>query len=296
MSAVSDFVRKSFKEGDDIRDAGLTTPEDVVRYDDILYGTDPKWQVLDLYRSKNKEGEKLPVIVSIHGGGWVYGDKERYQYYCMSLAERGFAVVNFTYRLAPEFKYPAPLEDTNLVFSWVLEHEAEYNLDTRHIFAVGDSAGGNILGLYCAICTNPEYAGHYSFQVPQGFVPQAVALNCGDYVVEAAHPSPDNHTLELMADYLPGKGTREEMVLMNVTAHVTEKFPPVFLMTASGDFLKEQALLMASVLTRHNVPFLYRFYGDSRKLLPHVFHCDMRSEDGKQCNQDECDYFLKFCK
>ena len=269
MSAVSDFVRKSFKEGDDIRDAGLTTPEDVVRYDDILYGTDPKWQVLDLYRPKNKEGEKLPVIVSIHGGGWVYGDKERYQYYCMSLAERGFAVVNFTYRLAPEFKYPAPLEDTNLVFSWVLEHEAEYNLDTRHIFAVGDSAGGNILGLYCAICTNPEYAGH---------------------------PSPDNHTLELMADYLPGKGTREEMVLMNVTAHVTEKFPPVFLMTASGDFLKEQALLMASVLTRHNVPFLYRFYGDSQNLLPHVFHCDMRSEDGKQCNQDECDYFLKFCK
>ena len=177
----------------------------------------------------------------------------------MSLAQKGFAVVNFTYRLAPEFKYPAPLEDTNLVFSWVLEHEAEYNLDTRHIFAVGDSAGGNILGLYCAICTNPEYAGHYSFQVPQGFVPQAVALNCGDYVVEAAHPSPDNHTLELMADYLPGKGTKEEMALMNVTAHVTEKFPPVFLMTASGDFLKEQALLMASALTRHNVPFLYRF-------------------------------------
>ena len=71
------------------------------------------------------------------------------------------------------------------------------------------------------------------------------------------------------------------MALMNVTAHVTENFPPVFLMTA---------------LTKHNVPFLYRFYGDSQNLLPHVFHCDMRSEDGKQCNQDECDYFLKFCK
>lgn len=42
MSAVSDFVRKSFKEGDDIRDAGLTSPEDIVRYDDILYGTRPE--------------------------------------------------------------------------------------------------------------------------------------------------------------------------------------------------------------------------------------------------------------
>ena len=295
MSEVSDFIRKSFKEGDDIRDAGLTDPEDVVRYDDILYGTDPRWQVLDLYRPKGKEGERLPVIVSVHGGGWVYGDKERYQYYCMSLAQRGFAVVNFTYRLAPEFKYPAPLEDTNLVFSWVLEHASEYGLDTSHIFAVGDSAGGNILGLYCAICTNPEYARHYAFQTPQGFAPRAVALNCGDYVVEAAHPSSDDQALDLMADYLPHRGTREEMALINVTAHVTEAYPPVFLMTASGDFLKEQALLMASALTRHNVPFLYRFYGDSRKLLPHVFHCDMRSEDGKQCNQDECDFFLSFC-
>ena len=295
MSEVSDFIRKSFKEGDDIRDAGLTDPEDVVRYDDILYGTDPRWQVLDLYRPKGKEGERLPVIVSVHGGGWVYGDKERYQYYCMSLAQRGFAVVNFTYRLAPEFKYPAPLEDTNLVFSWVLEHASKYGLDTSHVFAVGDSAGGNILGLYCAICTNPEYASRYPFQVPQGFVPQAVALNCGDYVVEAAHPSSDDQAPDLMADYLPGRGTKEEMALINVTAHVTEAYPPVFLMTASGDFLKEQALLMASALTRHNVPFLYRFYGDSRKLLPHVFHCDMRSEDGKQCNQDECDFFLSFC-
>ena len=146
MSAVSDFIRKSFKEGDDIRDAGLTTPEDVIRYDDILYGSDPKWQVLDVYRPKDRAGEKLPVIVSVHGGGWVYGDKERYQYYCMSLAQRGFAVVNFTYRLAPEFKYPAPLEDTNLVFSWVFAHQEEYDFDPRHIFGVGDSPTKNTPG------------------------------------------------------------------------------------------------------------------------------------------------------
>lgn len=296
MSIVSDFIRKSFKKGDDIRDAGLTTPEDVVRYDDILYGTDLKWQVLDVYRPKDRERKDLPVIVSVHGGGWVYGDKERYQYYCMSLAQKGFAVVNFTYRLAPEFKYPAPLEDTNLVFSWVFAHKEEYGFDTRHIFGVGDSAGGNILGLYCAICTNPKYARHYAFQVPQGFAPQAVALNCGAYVTDADQSSPDGQTSALMADYLPNKGTKEELALLNVTAHVTRNYPPVFLMTASGDFLKEQALLIASALTRHNVPFLYRFYGDSQKLLPHVFHCDMRSEDGKQCNQDECDFFLSFCK
>lgn len=112
-------------------------------------------------------------------------------------------------------------------------------------------------------------------------MPQAVTLNFENYVVEITQPSPDNQTLALMADYLPGQRTKEEMELINVTAHFTEKFPPVFLMTASGDFLKEEALLMASALTRHKVPFLYRFYGNSQKLLIHVFHCDMRSEDRK---------------
>ncbi len=109
MSKESEKLRAEFKKADDIRDAGLSTPDDIIRYDNICYGEDKKWQMLDVYRPKDKKDEILPVIVSIHGGGWVYGDKERYQYYCMNLAERGFAVVNFTYRLAPEFKFPSPL-------------------------------------------------------------------------------------------------------------------------------------------------------------------------------------------
>lgn len=115
MSKTSDFIRKSFKEGDDIRDAGLSTPNDIVRFDNLIYGTDAQWQRLDVYRPK-KLGGGLPVIVSVHGGGWVYGDKERYQFYCMNLAQRGFAVINYTYRLAPEFPFPAALEDTVMVF------------------------------------------------------------------------------------------------------------------------------------------------------------------------------------
>lgn len=295
MSKISDMVRKSFKEGDDIRDAGLTTPKSILRYDDLLYGEDKDWQVLDVYRPRNSEGRKLPVIVSVHGGGWVYGDKERYQYYCMELAERGFAVVNFTYRLAPEYKYPAPLEDTNLVFAWLMENAEEYGLDTEHVFAVGDSAGGNILGLYAAICTNAEYAAEYDFQIPKGLKLRAVALNCGDYRVEMAADE-FVQTEELMQDYLPQRGTQEELHKIDVTAHVTEDYPPVFLMTSAGDFLKEQALLMAEQLTRYNVPFLYRFYGDARHKLPHVFQCDIRTEDAKYCNDEECTFFKQFCK
>lgn len=46
----------------------------MVRIDDIAYGSDPAWQVLDVYRPRSAGGEKLPVIVSVHGGGWVYAN------------------------------------------------------------------------------------------------------------------------------------------------------------------------------------------------------------------------------
>ena len=125
MSFSSWMLNKMFTLGDKKRDEGLVTPEDVERKDNIQYGPNKEWNVLDVYCPKNREG-MLPVIVSIHGGGWVYGNKEVYQFYCMNLAQRGFAVVNFTYRLAPKFKFPAPLEDTNNVIRWIFDNAKEY--------------------------------------------------------------------------------------------------------------------------------------------------------------------------
>ena len=81
----------------------------------------------------------------------------------MSIAQRGFAVVNFTYRLAPEYQFPAPMEDTNSVFAWILDNKDKYGMDVANLFAVGDSAGGQILSLYADICTNAEYAKEYDF-------------------------------------------------------------------------------------------------------------------------------------
>lgn len=294
MSETSDFIRKMFKEGDDKRDAGLKTPENIMRYDDIVYGADADWQVLDVYRPKNFEGKKLPVIVSVHGGGWVYGDKERYQYYCMDLAKRGFAVVNFTYRLAPEFKYPAPLEDTNLVFTWILSNAEKYGFDTAHMFAVGDSAGGHCLGLYAAICTNDVYAKNYPFAVPGGLELKAIALNCGAYQIELDGKQNEQNR-RLMQDYLPQQGREEELKLINVAEYVTKDYPPTFLMTAVEDFLKEQAPIMAKKFLECEVPFVFRFYGDKEKRLSHVFHLNIRMEDAVLCNDEECEFFQKFC-
>lgn len=288
MFDSAEEIRELFTKSDDERDAGLKTPFDIDRHDDIVYGdADRSMQVLDVYRPKQAEDEKLPVIISVHGGGWVYGDKERYQYYCMSLAQRGYAVINFTYRLAPETKFPAPLEDLNLVIGWMLKRGKKYGFDTEHVFAVGDSAGAHILGLYANICTNPEYAEKFSFTVPKNFDFTAIALNCGAYTLEGQG--------NLLKEVLPDGGSQEEIELYNVYRHITEKFPPVFVMTAVDDFIRDQAPVLVQKLSEKEVPFVYRRYGNKENRLAHVFHLNLKSWDGNMCNDAECDYFREFC-
>ena len=318
MSEASESLRKAFSEGDTIRDAGLTTPEGIVRYDDIQYGEDSKWQVLDIYRPKNTS-EFLPVIISVHGGGWVYGDKERYQFYCMDLAERGFAVVNFTYRLAPEFKFPSSLEDLNLVANFVLDTAGQYGFDIDRVFAVGDLAGAHLLGLYANLLTNPAYAAHYPFSAPAGFMFKAVALNCGCYQMEAERGT---QTAALMEDLLPEKGTEEEYDKINVLKHMTSLFPPVYAMSATGDFLKDQLGLLQTELVKRDVPHIVHYFtapnalgirrGDlpkpalpqipgmptmpsGERVLGHVFHLNIRSSDAMWCNEEECAFFRQYC-
>ena len=296
MSQASDTMRREWKVNDAKRDAGLTTPDDIQRFDDIQYGPDPVENKLDVYRPKNAQG-KIPVIVSVHGGGWVYGDKELYQFYGMTLAQRGFAVVNFTYRLAPEVKFPAPLEDTNNVISWMYENQDEYGLDMDHVFMVGDSAGGHLCGLYSAICTNPEYAVNYTFKVPNGFVPQAVALNCGAYnPLSEVGVLGGEQDQELMEDFLPEKGSAKERALVNVTDHVTEKFPPVYLMTCVGDFCRPQAPLLEAALKKNGVYYEFKTYGTEENPLYHVFHLTIQEPEGQKCNDEECDFFRRMMK
>lgn len=297
MSATSEKMRKEWKENDARRDAGLTAPADIRRFVDLQYGPDPVWNRLDVYRPREAEG-KLPVIVNVHGGGWVYGDKELYQFYCMSLAQRNFAVVNFTYRLAPEVKFPAALVDTNDVIAWMYENQEEYGLDMDHVFMVGDSAGGHLAGLYSAICTNPAYGEEYHFKVPHGFVPTAVALNCGAYVLFGNHDIlGESQDQELLCeDLLIEHGSEREIAKVNVTDHITSAFPPVYLMTAVGDFCRPQAPLLEEALKKHGVYYEFKTYGSEEAPLYHVFHVTVQEPQGQLCNDEECDFFRRMMK
>lgn len=291
MSKTSERMRREWKIGDAKRDKGLTTPEDIRRFDDLAYGPHPLWNLLDVYRPKAAE-RPLPVIVNIHGGGWVYGEKEIYQFYAMSLAQKGFAVVNFNYRLAPEYKFPAQLEDINLVVKWMYEHQDSYGLDMRRVFMVGDSAGAHLCGLYCAICTDREYASLFPFTVPHAFVPKAVALNCGVYrpIGEKAVIGYEEDS-DLMEDLLPEQGSEEERKIVDVTRHINAQFPPVYLMTCMGDFCYPQAILLEQVLKKQKVEHTFQIYGSEEKPLYHIFHVNMREQQGTVCNERECAFF-----
>lgn len=285
-------IRIDWAVGDDERDGWLTTPETVERFDDIQYGDDPNWQLLDLYRPK-KYDTKLPVIISIHGGAWVYGDKERYQYYCLNLAEEGFAVVNFTYRLADEFQFPAPLEDACLVTKWIYEHAEEYDLDIDHIFGVGDSAGGHLIGLYSCFASNPAYKEKFSFEAPEGFRLSAVALNCGIY--ELNMDGKDEFIDECIRLFLTDHGTPEELETINVLKNMTPDFPPSFVMTALGDCFRKDARDIKAKLDELGVYAEFHEYGTEERPLGHVFHCDFRQPEARMCNHEECDFFKTFC-
>ncbi len=294
MSLRIYMMRYMIGRNDRKRDKGLKYPEDVTRYENIAYGP-TKMQVLDVYRPSNIEG-KLPVIVSVHGGGWVYGNKKIYRHYCLSLARRGFVVVNFTYRLSPEYKYPAQLEDTAKVFRWVLENAEKYSMDSENVFAVGDSAGAHILSTYCALCINPEYAATYSFATEHLPLPKGVGLNCGVYDMSLIKESADGGTSSLMKDVLPKGGTEEELRWVSPILHIREGFPPSYIMTASGDFVKEHAQPLYDKLQELGVPCTLKVYDDGTNHLGHVFHCDMRNETGRICNDEECEFFKGYLK
>ena len=247
------------------RDRGLKTPEDIRRIDRIPYGPDARWNTLDVYRPRGKAG-KLPVIVNIHGGGYVYGSTKQYQFYCMGLAQRGFAVVSFNY---------------HLVMEWICRKAEIYGFDTDNVVIVGDSAGAQLASQYAVICTDPEYAKIMEITPPE-FTLRAVGLNCGMYdLKKRAGEIPGN---KLMIDYF----TKDPSVYgkkLDVLSHVTEKFPPAYLLSAKGDFLVEQCRPMAELLRSKGVPCEYRIYGDEK--TGHVFHLDMRSDLARKANDEE---------
>ena len=98
---------------------------------------------LDLYLPANPSGS-TPVLMMIHGGGWVQGTKESQILRALPYLEMGWAVVNVTYRLVQVSRAPAAVEDCLCALQWIARNAERYNFDTSRIVTSGNSAGGHL--------------------------------------------------------------------------------------------------------------------------------------------------------
>ena len=286
MSLQSFLFRRGAGRNDRKRDKQIPLSEGITQCRNIIYGPSSKWNRLDVYYPDGTAAP-LPTIVSIHGGGYVYGTKENYRRYCMDLAARGFAVVNFTYRLAPKYKFPVPLADTNAVMQWICRNAQTYRLDPQRLFLVGDSAGAQIASQYAAIVTNPDYGMLFNFTVPNVTL-RGIGLNCGMYDGAAlAGGKRSGVAKDYLGVQLPASDPR-----LQVLFHIDGRYPPAHITTAHHDFLKDHAEPMERLLRQRGVKTQLTCYGRPQdSSIGHVFHLDLRKPEAKQCNDDQCDFF-----
>jgi acetyl esterase/lipase len=108
---------------------------------DLAFGTD-KRQRLDLYRpvASGPQG-RLPIILFLYGGSWSSGEKGGYGFAGRALAARGFLVAVPDYRLVPQVRYPAFLEDNAAAVRWVVANATRFGGDPSRVVLVGHSAG-----------------------------------------------------------------------------------------------------------------------------------------------------------
>ena len=287
-------MRLEWAAGDAKRDEGLTVPEDITRFLDLRYGEYAE-NLLDVYCPKGTD-KPLPTIVSIHGGGWFYGDKKLYSHYCMGLARRGFTVVNFDYRLAPEHKYPAPLQDSCAVLHWMRENAETYFIDLNNVFLLGDSAGGQLCHQLLTIATNPTYAALFDFSPPKGFRVNACALNCGCYFLPLSRLVTPKRCGAIFEAYFP-----EDYVpllkQLKAEKYATKDFPPAFVMSAANDYLRFMAKPMYRLLRRKGVEAELHIYGTKeQKEIGHVFHVNCKLPLAAKCNDDQCAFFRRYMR
>jgi acetyl esterase/lipase len=133
---------------------------------DVPFGTHPRQQ-LDVYSPRHAKG--LPIIVFWYGGGWENGKKSQYRFVGAALANAGYVAVLPDYRLYPEAKFPAFVQDGAEALAWVASHAGEIGGDSRRIFVAGHSAGAHLAAMLAYDRSRLEGVG-LPPQIVRGFI------------------------------------------------------------------------------------------------------------------------------
>ena len=242
---------------------GVAVVADVAYVDD---GT--REHLLDVYYPENTK-KKLPVIIDIHGGGWMYGYKEINKNYNLRLASSGYTVFSINYRLVPQVYMNQQLQDVFLAFDFIEKVMDDYPCDRSNVYLTGDSAGGQLACFAAAIQNSPRLCTLFGVE-PGKLVFNAVCLTS---------PVCDMTAHGLMGIYHrcmlePGYHKKGYGRFLNIESLLeVTKLPPVFLVSSSGDYVaKRQTGRAAKAIEASGTPYKYMYWKRSRgRKLKHVF-------------------------
>ena len=140
-----------------------------VEFKSIIYkNIDTKNLTLDFYSTINNKS--FPLVIVIHGGSWQSGDNKQLPELNSYLAAKGYNVAAINYRLAPAYKAPAPVLDTEDAIQFLISHAAEYNIDTNNIILLGRSAGAQVALCAAYNLHMPNIKGVVSYYGPADMV------------------------------------------------------------------------------------------------------------------------------
>ena len=185
-----------------------------------------------------------PVLVYLHGGGWICGSPTTHRKLAHRFAEAGYLVVNVDYRLAPEAPFPAPFEDCLYAVKWAADEVSRFGGDASRLAIGGDSAGGNLsAAVAAALSEDPEAPRIAAALLIYGVFDFATLGEGLDAPVEGPMAELGPRMLELMVGSYLGDAPSESLLADPRVSplHAASRLPPSYVVVGSADPLAAQA-------------------------------------------------------
>jgi acetyl esterase/lipase len=223
----------------------------------LLAAPDAPAAHLDIYTPDGRGGQPRPVILWVHGGGFISSSAATVTDYAILLAQAGYTVASLDYSLAPGARYPVPVRQGNAALRFLRASAGRFGGDPARIVLGGDSAGAQIASQLAAVQTDPGLARQVGLApaLPPGTL-RAVVLFCGLYDMSTVSGTGFPALRTYLWAYTGTRDWTADPVIgqLSTTRHVTARYPPTFLSAGDADPFRFQATELASDLRRRAVP------------------------------------------
>lgn len=280
------LIRLVFDHGGTLANAALAShvPPGIRSQSAVSYDPADADAWMDIHRPSSRDGTALPVIVWIHGGGYVAGSRNDVANYARLLAADGYAVVAVDYSLAPEHRYPLPVHQINRALAFLSAHADRLQLDMSRVVIAGDSAGAQLAAQLALIVTSHEYAKTMAI-TPAIDAQQlrGVLLFCGPLDGRSMAVSPSWFAHTVMWSYYGSAAPSPAHDTFSIVPRITRDFPPAFITVGNGDPLAPQSLALADALRREGVTVDTLFFPATHQpALGHEYQFDLTLPESRE--------------